>query len=110
MKFRPDFTTTLTIVSAGSDSSVTIPQNIPDSMLSNPLDAGSDYFISVHGAPAAINFNAAAVVPVASGAHNAILEIGTNLTWPVNIPPGTVVHAISTTGTAIVSLIRARSL
>ena len=107
-EYRPDFTTTQVIKSTGSDSSVTIPENLPGSLMSNPLDAGSLYYLCVDGGPMAINYGGAAVVPTSTGTKNAILEVGNNLTTPVNIPPGTVVHAISLSGTAYLSIIRAR--
>jgi hypothetical protein len=114
-EYEPDFTTTLTIAASTTDAYVAIPSNVPDSMLSNPRDSGSLYYINVDGAPVAINLTTVAnqvthpaVWPTTTGANNSVMEAGNNMTHPVWLPPGWVLHAICKTGTAIVSLIRAR--
>jgi hypothetical protein len=110
-EYRADATTALTIIASTTDNSVTIPENLPDSMLSNPLDSGSLYYVSVNGVAVAWNFNAPAVFPTTTGANNPILEVNPAMgKHPVNIPPGTVVHVITKTGNAIVSLTRARRM
>jgi hypothetical protein len=108
---RPDPTATQVIAATASDASVTIPipKGISNS-IGNPEDTGSEYYISVDGNPVAINYGGAAVFPTTTGTANPILEVGMAFYGePVNIPPGTVVHAICASGkTAFVSIIRAR--
>lgn len=107
-QYFPDFTTTYTLATDAVDASVTITQDKLD-LINNPRDGGSYWFICVDGNPVAVNIGGAAVFPAATGANNAILEVGNNLTEPVWLPPGKSFHVIcAATKTAIVSLIRAR--
>ena len=110
-QYFPDFTTTYTLATAASDATVQIPQDKLDA-INNPRSTGSLWFVCVDGNPVAVNIGAVgacAVFPATTGANNAILEVGNNLTEPVWLPPGKYFHAICAGGkTAIVSLIRAR--
>ena len=102
-EYELDPTSFLYLATSGTDAYVTIPVDPPDSLMSNPRDTGSLWFISVDAEPVAINVNATAV-----WGTNAFLEIGSYLTHPLRLPPGFTVHFVTKTGAGSVSLIRAR--
>jgi hypothetical protein len=97
--------TPLVIATSGSDAHATIPQSLPESILSNPRDTGSLYAINVDGAAVGLRFGANAVFGTSATYEIGNCVLGPN---PTRIPPGTVVHAITGGGTGYVSIVRYR--
>jgi hypothetical protein len=109
-EYEPDLAISpLVITTSAVDAYVTIPNDLPNSVLSNPRSTGSLYNINVHGNPASLKF-AAAGTPAVFGT-DAVYEVGNDVLGqqPVRIPPGTVVHAINaSTKSGTVSIVRYR--
>jgi len=95
--FRIDWKTQVIIATSTSDASATIPNdtvgNFPNT------NFGSWWLMGVSGTPAYINAGAAAT------SANALHPVGRDDT-PKWIPPGTVMHALTATGTGQVFFIR----
>jgi hypothetical protein len=98
----PSFNTVYTIATSTTDNSVTIPAQTNSGKMT---DQSSWWYIVVATEPAYIAYNAVAV----NTGTCALLPVSTGFPAnPVRIPPGTVVHALASTGTGLVSFIPAQ--
>jgi hypothetical protein len=99
----PDLTSVYQIAATTSDGSITlaIPNAAAAGLGKTPNDVGNWYFLSIVGNPVYLNIGAAAT------SANAYFPVGcTPVPW--RFPSGAVIHALTATGTATVSFIRAR--
>lgn len=88
--------------SSGTDSNLTIPENLPGDIFTSPRLTGSLWFITVSGAAVAININS----PAVWGTNN-IIEPGSYLASALRLPPGGKLHFVTAGGSGFVSLHRA---
>ena len=102
--YEPDFTKTYNFATSSSDNSVTVANDLPSKeVFATDQPTGSLYYVSVTGAQVWIAYNTTAVASTTF----ASMPIGMT-PKPWRIPPGTVVHAITSSGTGQLSLIRAK--
>jgi len=101
--YWPDFTRQVTVATSSLDATIIVPRDTNLDAANNPNNVGSRWYICVDAVPVAINVGAAAVFTT-----NAKIEVGTYLTVPVALPPGTVLHVITSASTGSFSLVRAR--
>lgn len=101
--YWPDFKTQVTVPTSSVDTTITVPLNNNLDAINNPNNVGSRWFIMVDAVPVAVNVGAAAVYT-----NNAKIGVGSYLTTPLALPPGLVLHLITSSAAGSFSLVRAR--
>ena len=98
--FELDLTGQLVIAASSVDASVTIPVSKPINLGQSPRASSDLYWqIMIGGNPCYLNVGAAATNA------NVCAPVG-YMPQPMRLAPGQVLHALASTSTAIVSLIR----
>ena len=98
----PDFTNFLQAASSGSNNTLTLPTgNAKTALSSTPNNFGDYWYISVVGAPVYIAYGASAATSASACVPVGMTPVA------IKIPAGTVVNFITTSGSGIVSLIKA---